>query len=110
MRSYHVLAAVVLGAAFAAPASAQTPVVIGSSNPTVTYSIVDTSQPTMPVGSGQAGFPGVSLASFFHWPSARSTTPVIGVTNLPTPSQMPGPSYLLNFGYQTFPNFNSRRR
>jgi hypothetical protein len=110
MRSSHVLAAVALGAAFAAPANAQTPVVIGSNNPTVTYSIVDTSQPTMPLGSGQTGFPGVSLASFFHWPSARSTTPVVGVTTLPTQSQMPGVGYLQNFGYQTFPNPNARRR
>lgn len=105
MRSYQVLAAVGLVAALAAPAKAQSFVTFGgNNNQTITYNIINpaalSSVPTGPIASPQPISGTSKLMAFFHWPSTRSSTPVIGSSTFPTRSQLPNSSYLQPFGFQ----------
>jgi hypothetical protein len=105
MRSYQVLAAVVLGVAFAAPAKAQSAVTFGGNhNQTISYYIVNPSalanQPNAPIAQPMGASPASKIAAFFHWPSNRSSTPVHGSSVFPSRSQLPDGNYLSGFGYQ----------
>jgi hypothetical protein len=106
MRSYQVLAAVVLAVAFAAPAKAQSAVTFGGNrNQNITYYIINPSAqanvPNAPIAQPMSSvFSGSKLAGFFHWPSTRSSTPVIGSSRFPSRSQLPNGDYLSGFGYQ----------
>jgi len=106
MRSYQVLAAVVLGVAFAAPARAQSAVTFGGNhNQNISYYVINpaanSNVPTAPIASPQSGvFSGSKLLGFFHWPSNRSSTPVVGSSAFPSRKQLPNADYLQPFGYQ----------
>ncbi len=103
MRAYHCLVAgLVAAAAVAAPASAQSPTQNkGSWNfsnvRNMTFQPIDTRNANSPISQPQNLSISSSLINYFHKFSVKSSKPVVGQTNFPTPSQLPNQNYLSSF-------------
>lgn len=103
MRAYQWLAAVVVAGGLSSPAMAQRASTFGggNNNRNVTFAVVDTSQSNVPIAApANSGFLASRLTGFFHTPTPLSNARVVGTSQFPTRSQLPGIDYLKGFGFQ----------
>jgi hypothetical protein len=102
MRKLFWAAALLVGLATAAPASAQSRVLlpIGSFNGTSTVNeVVDVTKSGVPIAQPQTFSRSFNLLNFLPNISSFRNKTIFGQSAFPTPEQMPGADYMRYFGY-----------
>jgi hypothetical protein len=101
MRIRTALAALAVASLLTAPALAQTALTFGGANPTqIILKPVAVPNAGQPIAQPQNSLlQAFSLSNFLPKISFPSANPVHGQSNFPTQANMPGKSYLQQFGY-----------